>query len=698
MSVQDGDILVLLDGVWTIVDLLQDPMTIRRGGQPFGGADAWPTPTEARCTINDDELDYDPSLPTSLLYGLAGRNTPVRIRPQRSTRVYLEAESWAPSRTSDHIPGDRVRGRAEVALTAKGLLGRLEQWTQGLDSPMFRTNSSRSTSLGHWSLEDDKAARVLGNSLPSGRPGVYNDAELGDDNAPLGARQSMRTSASTGVSGTFVTASSTAGWQVYWSFNRDELPSSATYELFFRVNASNGYTYYFDINSTSYRMNVTAADGTNLTSQNYFFGEGAEPTKWVTMRIKVEQSGGNVNWSWGWYSQELQWSYVPTGSFAGTVGAVRSWRIPGTPWTEGMYYSHVGGVTGGTDALTSFESRRVFNGYIGERALTRYYRLMSENNLTRFGIGSESESVEMGPQSAGTLIENLRQIRATEDGDISDERFTPAATTMRTRRSTYNQAVSVALDFPGHVKAYTKVIGAEGAWNVITVKNARGGEYVAAREDGPMSTAASPDGIGEVRRQVDVSVDDERLWLPMIASWHLAKGTLEGARYTSITVNLDRHADIRTDCLDVREGDLITVDGLEPDLLRLLVVGLEERVTAGTWEITYFTEPFDLYRVGIWDDAGFVWGTNLSALDGDHTSTDNTLALTTPSRYGIWSTAFTGDLIIAGERVTVTSMGAATGTGPFLQTATVTRSANGIVKALPGGSKVMLFDNRRWGL
>jgi hypothetical protein len=102
--------------------------------------------------------------------------------------------------------------------------------------------------------------------------------------------------------------------------------------------------------------------------------------------------------------------------------------------------------------------------------------------------------------------------------------------------------------------------------------------------------------------------------------------------------------------------------------------------------------------VGIWDDAGFVWGTNLSTLNGDHTSTDNTLALTTVSRNGIWSTAFTGDLIIAGERVSVSSMGAATGTGPFNQVATVTRSANGIVKALPGGSKVALFDNRRWGL
>ncbi len=687
----------LLNGVYTTLPLLaSDSVEIERGVPAF--SNSWPKANSFTCTINNDSLDYDPSRPASLLYAAgAGRNVPVRVRPNASTRIYAEATRWEPTRSVEHVPGSN-KGLAKVALRAENLLGRLQTWTEPLQSPMFRTISGRAASIGHWPLEEDRGATRLSNSLPGGAAGLANGVTFGEDDRPAGAARTVKSATGSGMSGRFKRASTSAGWQVSWAFRFDQLPPTSTYELFFRINITNGYTWYFDINNTSYRMNVQDADGTLLTSQLYTYGAGAEPTTWVTMRMAVEQVGGNVSWNWAWYAQDMNIFYVPTGAFAGQIGAARDWRIPGTSVVANAHWSHVFGVTGLTDDLMSSDNRRVFNGYRLESAISRYNRLLREANLTKFTIGDSAQSMRMGPQQPGTLIDNLKLVRSTEDGDISDERFTVAAVTARVRRDMYHMTPALALTYPGDVADYVKLIGSDGVWNRVTVKNADGGEYTLAKESGLMSIAAPPSGIGEVRKQVDVSVADEDV-LPRIAEWHLAKGTLEGPRYSAITVDLVKNAGLISAAGGVREGDLITVTGLEPDLLRLLVVGIEERITSGTWRITYLTEPYDTYMVGVWNDTGFVWGTNLSSLASGVAAGVTALPLTTPSLNGVWTANTIGrQLKIAGEVVTVTGMTAAAGTGPYTQTATVTRAANGVAKALPAGAKVELFDNRKWGL
>ncbi len=694
MSVQSVGLQVRINGVMTTVPLFADPVTIERGMRPYG--EDWPSPTMFTCTINNDTLDYDPSRPASLLYGVAGRNTESRIRPAGSSRVYAEATRWEPRETVDHVPGVQ-RGRAEVALTAYGISQRLTTWTESLKSPMFKTIAARSTSIGHWPCEEERDATQLSNTLVGGRPGVATLITFGEDDAPSGAARSVAAADGSNLAGRFVSSSTSSGWQVFWSFRFPTLPSSGTYALMFRVNCVNGYVYYFDINNTSYRMNVHDASGTNIASELYFYGQGAEPNKWITMRIAAEQSGGNVAWAWSWYAQDMDVYFIPSGTFAGVVSAPRDWRQAGNATTAGSHWCHVGGVTTLADDLMSLTSRRAFNGYRGETAMARYLRLMSEAGLARFIIGSSADSIPMGPQRPSTLVDALAECRATEDADISDERF-QIGLTGRVRREQYDMAPALELVYGSHIAAKTKLVGADGVWNRVTVANASGGEYTLTRTDGLMSVAAPPDGIGEVRRQIDVSVSDERLYLPLLAQWHLAKGTLEGARYSSIVVNLNRHPELVADVVAVREGDMITVEGLEPDLVRLLVVGMVERITAASWDYEFRVEPYDTYMVGVWDDPAFIWGTNLSRLDGAHTAGETTLALTTDSPYGVWSTAFTGDLMIEGERVSVTSMGAASGSGPYTQTATVDRAVNGVSKALADDAKVMLFDGRRWGL
>lgn len=687
---------VLLSGVYTNLPLFAEPAKIVRGRQPYG---PWPRSTTFDFVINNDSLDYDPSRPASLLYGKASRNARVRIRPSGAvSRVYGEAE-WRPERTTEHVPGSG-RGKASVFVTANGLLNRLALWEDLVKSPMFSTISARTTSIGHWDLEGGRDSTRLSNSKIGGVGGTLTGVTLGEDDAPLGAASSAKISDGSRMAGTFANASTTAGWQVSWSFRADALPPSATYVELFRFTAANGYLYKFWVDNIGFDMQVFDSDGVLLTDQAILFGAGAAPTTWLTMRLAVEQIAGNVSWNWAWYAQELSVFYLVTGSFAGNVSRPTFWFQEGNATTANWHLSHIFGVTGLTNDLMSSDSRKVFNGYKGERALTRFLRVLSDAGLARFAIGSAAETQPMGAQKPATLVDILKDIRSTEDADISDERL-DIALTMRTRRNTATLTPALALTHGtgGDLSGYVKVIGSEGVANRVTAKNATGSEVTLVLETGPLSVLPPPDGVGEKRAQIDVSVDDESSQLEDIANWHLAKGTLEVPRYQSITIDLLAKPGLQTSCGSVREGDLITVTGLEADLVRLLVVGIEESGAADRWDITYLCEPWDVYDTGIWDDASFIWGSRTSRLNGAHTSTDLTLDLMTDDLDDAWSTAFTGDLMIAGERVTVSVMGAVTGAGPYLQTATCSaRSVNGIVKPQLDQASVMLADNKRWGL
>jgi hypothetical protein len=143
---------------------------------------------------------------------------------------------------------------------------------------------------------------------------------------------------------------------------------------------------------------------------------------------------------------------------------------------------------------------------------------------------------------------------------------------------------------------------------------------------------------------------------------------------------------------------MITLTGAEPDPIKLYVVGLQERITPGTWTMTYQVEPYDVWDIGVWDDASFVWDAKTSVLNAGYSAGATALVLTTNDEDDVWSTSFTGQLMIAGERVKVVTMGAATGTTTFTQTATVLRAQNGVSKAQLAGAPVHLAYPKRWGL
>lgn len=697
MTSQAVTFQMLLAGVWTTVPLYNAAgVSIVRGHDPYG---SWPRPTTVECEINNDTLDYDPSLPASLLYGIAGRNTRTRIFSNGNSRVWTEAGQWEPDRTPEHVPGT-LRGRAWVGMTGQGVLNRIGLWTDPLRSPLYRTISARPTCIGHWPLEDSRGATRAAATVSTAAK-VYGGPTFGETDSPNGASTSMQASSTSVVTGNFLSASTTAGWQVAFSMRLDSVPTSSTYVGMLNWTTSLGQRWYWNVNNTTYQFKVDAADGTNLfDSGAVLFGAGSEPDKWVTFRLKASASGGTVTVEPAWYAYGADiWGITAT--FSGAMGALRSWREVGDPGLDSPHFSHVYAVTGVTDDLLSFTARRAFDGYRDERVGDRFLRLCGEVGVQGYVIGNTAETQPMGPQAPVTFMQNLTEMRDTDDCRIDDERF-DIALTLRTRRAMTAQTPVLTLNYPADIaQPFRKLIDDLSIRNVVTVSNRDGSDLTLSLTAGPASIQPPPAGVGSVAQTIDVNVADEDAQLPDLASWRLAKTTLTAPRYAEVTVDLLADPGLASSVMAVREGDLIRVAGYTYDPIDLIAVGIKEQIGPGAvWTVTFQTEPADPYRVGVYDDATWRWDAD-STIPAGATSTAVSLVTNALTAGDVWTRtagSLPFDADVAGEVVRVTAVSAAGAAPTYAQTLTVTRSINGVVKAIPANSEIHVHDYRRWGV
>jgi hypothetical protein len=399
-----------------------------------------------------------------------------------------------------------------------------------------------------------------------------------------------------------------------------------------------------------------------------------------------------------WYQQGAPFVAGTTVTFpAATAGQLVTWHLDGTAALDGSWITQVYGVSGTAEDLLSGTATSVFNGYDGEPAGTRFLRITNEIGITRYIAGASADTPRMGPQPIATAIDILREIRATDGGRIYDEPAGPGVT-MMTRR--FMVAATPRATFTlAQIKPPFKPTRDVYLANYVTVKNADAGEITVAKTSGARSTAPPPAGVGESRQSFDVNLYDETFDMPQRASWELARGTIEGRQYTSMTLDLLANPGLTSTAKSIKEGDYIVVTGAAPDDIHLWVVGISETVAAVEREITFECESYEINRVGKWSDGTWRWGTGALALSAPATSTATSWTVSSTERLDLLVPgAAPLDLMAAGERVTCTVIGAVTGTGPYSQTLTVTRSVNGVVKAQVSGSGVQPFNVRRWGL
>lgn len=271
----------------------------------------------------------------------------------------------------------------------------------------------------------------------------------------------------------------------------------------------------------------------------------------------------------------------------------------------------------------------------------------------------------------------------------------------RPRVSLYNDTATLELDYTaGEVAPPLEPVDDDQLLvNDVEVTREDGSSARVEVTTGPLSTAEPPDGVGRYRGggtyNVETDADAQQ-----VAAWLAHLGTWDEQRYPRISVDLKRNPALIPDATSVDVGDRVTIDNapewLPPELIDQQAQGYTEDISAYEWTITYTCVPDRPFQVAAADDrrADSDYSTLDSAIDTDDTVIDVTVETGRAAWIDStdWADQFPFTITVGGEDMTVT---AATAPSSGVQTFTVTRSANGIVKDHAAGTQVRLAHSER---
>lgn len=650
-------------------------------------------PSKINFRLNDPTDKYRPSNPSSALWPQLHLYTLGAFATGGTVRATGEVASYKPGQT-DYIKlsaGTVIRGDRWVDVEVQGQLGRMSQWDDNLESALRHQLGGYASSIGYWPGEDGRDAVKLSNVLAGGAPGFITGASLQGADGPAGSDKVLTLPSGAAIGGTFATSSTTAGWQ--FGFAIKATASDATRRPIMTFRTSNGYRWSITQDNGSYGLVVL--DGTsdeNVLEDNFTsYGTGAEAGQWIYFRIKVTASGGTVTAGLGWYPQNSAVLWGFTSTFTGTVGRLTTWRADGNASNADGAYGQIIGLAGVADDIQSSDFVDAFDGYDGETAGDRYARLMSQAGLSYRVLGTAADSTPMGPQPIDTLVNLLKEIGTTEDGLIFD-RAGAQGTDFRLRNHMLNQTVGLALTWPTNVAPpLAEVVDPLDTFNDVTVSDRAGGTANATLLTGPGSIAA----ITRVRKTVNVNVAIGTD-LQQVAIYWLNRYTVQGSRFTSVTVDLDAQPSLATAAAAVGIGDVITVAGRTPDLLRLQVTAIDETVQRKRRIITFTVRPADLLAAAIYNDTG----TRMNAVGhvisgGPFAGGVSPIKVNIAGGDGLAWTHADGNFPIEvhGEVMTVTAVAAPVA---GVQSLTVTRGVNGVSNSLANGDSVVLSNPARY--
>lgn len=708
------------DGSWQAAPALQGTVIRTTVGAPGEGQES--PPNAVTLELKDTAGLYVPTNPTSALYGLAGRNTPLRVVSDGSTRAHVEASVWRPTRS--------LGGHKRTGLTGGGLLRRVQQGQTPLRSPAYRALTAAendSVRVAYWPLEEEAGAASVfapyGGSVSLDGPGSFTFGALPSASAArLGRFDSFDT---------FLTVRPPA-----WTAS-GEVFVAATFR-FPAAGLTDGaviWRLYFTGGTIDF-VDLYWQTGDALTLLVYTGGvlvgsiAGADWTGYIDDREVVlintfDQNGANIDMRVRGTTAG-NWLVESSGTLASrTLGTLYQMVVGTGPGVNGLGFGSLvigrdkdafGNYINDLDsdvAVTVTGAR----GYAGERAGQRFLRLCGEEGIACDVVGDPDDTQRMGPQRTLSFVDNLRECVRTDAGlmfDAVDDR----ALIMRTGRSLYNQAAAMTLSYTGgHLATSPElapVFDDQATRNDVTATNVNGASANVVRASGPLNISDpldDPLGVGRVDTEIKVNLFSDAVLIDR-AGVELARGTVDEPRYPSITVDLDRGSSLVSAANALRPGDRVAVTNLpaewSPDGASLLVPGWSESIPPNRRLMTLVCVPASPYEIGIVGANDGSTDLRAAAVDSDQltlvsgvSSSAGSLSVAAAGGVTIttdandWNASRNGGplyIVVGGEKMTVTNI---TGTGPW--TISVTRSVNGIVKAHSAGDAVHAWQPVRIG-
>lgn len=691
------------DAGWRIIGAFEaEGWGYKIGPSLTGGIDA----STLNVVLDNRNLELDPSNPTSTLFRKIGRNTPTRLVLAGAVAAVGEASSWKPTRTVDHTVSP-ARGRAQTELTAEGVLRRLGQWGDNQRSPMARQIGSYSSLRGFWPLEDPVSAQNFLNTVSNGKPGTFSgSAALSGDDGPGGALGAVLLSQEGRIAGQFTTSPTYSGYQISFTAKLSAMPATGTYASMFQWYDSLGNIWYWRVNNAAYEISCYDSSGTLRTSTALGFAGTVLPTQWVRYRCLVTMpSAGTIQFEPAWSPQD--------GGIAGgtaafvmggtTTGMATRWEAVANSFVSPAAYGMVFVVSDtALDILGNYTAYAAFGGYLGESAADRFARLMTENGLFYITAGTGSNSPAMGRQKSASLMDLLTEIQQTDGGFIYDDPSTIGGQprlAFRMNNNMLNQTPALALTYGVDVATpFEKVIDDQRLANDITGKNWDGTETRIEDSTSYMSTQPPPAGVGRYATSLDVSFRFASGVANRI-NWELRNNTIDRPRYQSLAVDLLANPSLAVTVAGMRPGDLITVAGVEPQPVPLIVVNIERTGRQFPDRVVFNCLPGDLYETGKYDDAVHRYDSDTTTITGALTTSTTSIPIFSADPMDKWSTTAGYGILIGPERCTVTACtaGAASGNG-WAQTMTVTRGVNGVAIAHIIGEAVNAYQPARYSM
>ncbi|MCX4686758.1 hypothetical protein OG401_20995 [Kitasatospora purpeofusca] len=604
------------------------------------------------------------------------------VRPGRWGRFAGEISAWPPRR-------DLSGQDATVPVEAAGLKRRLGQGADLLASTLRRSVGA-SAAVAYWPMEDARGASSAFSPVPGVQPLTAVGLSFAAADGPPGSTALPRVSDGATLRGPIPQAPElAAGWQLEMVYYLPELAAPATFPDLMRVTSTGGLVTLWTVSVDADFMVVTGQDASGA----FVVNAGAAPTDaaggWSRLRLTVRQVGADVE-------AALEWFRIGAADFSGSITATPVTGDLGNLTTvdvqfEGrlgeMQLGHLSIMpAGAADAYGHAD-----NGWEGDRASQRVERLCAEEGVRATGVGAVADQVALGPQQPATLVDLLEEAAEVDGGHLTEHRDY-IALVYRPAHLMYNQAPSMVLSYTarGVAAPLEPTDDDQALRNDITVSRRGGSSARAVRTDGPLSV----DRVGRYPDSPELNLYRDSQ-LEDVAGWRLHLGTWDDARYPVVTVDLAAAPDLVPAALATDVGSRIQLTDLPlddgPGTADLIVQGYTETIGPGpVWRIAYTCTPAGPWSVAVTDDPDLGRAdTDGATLAAGATATATTLSVATTGR--LWSidpADYPADLAVAGERITVTAMAGTSSP----QTATVTRSANGVIKAQLSGADVRLWQ------
>jgi hypothetical protein len=715
----------------------RDPIVVTRG-RPDESSQVPPS----RCTLTIDNRTgkYSPRNPSSTLYGLIGRNTPIRVSVTSLPvtgglyRFYGEIEAWPQSWTVDGKD-------AWTSITANGMLRRLNApgTTKPALSALRRTLSASTYSglLGWWSFENVNAtATSVPSELTGGTAMTITDAAVtrstndtlpGSDAVPM---TTLGTGAAVGatnygtgpIPGTtpLLTSSGNSWSMLFWSRSIlvQDQPSSTTVSVTVKISGSAQIDKWFfsvryNNNAVAARVEVSAfavdSSGTLVSAVSLPSTVNMSYVDaWRALRVNVDLSGSDHRLRL-WLDEVLVGTVTAASNTPGQPSGVYvQTQVTTSPVPLSFGQLLFSGGTG-SDIIDDNAATLVSAGagYTGDTAVDRISRLCVEEGIPVTITGNTANSELVGVQRVAPVLD-LIQDAVDVDGGLFYEPRDSLGLAYLVQYNLYNQDPVLTLNYSAGSEVappLEPVEDSDQTANDVTVTREAGASARVVQETGTLNVAEPPTGVGRYRKDVTLVLADDDQCLQQ-AAWIKHLGTWDEARYPVVNMDLTAMAaagktSLVNSAADLDVGDRFSITNppswLPPDSIVGLAQGFTEELGSHTWTISINATPALPYDVleletdvtnNLSRIPAATGATTLNeALDTTETGVD---IISTSVRWidsATYASQFPFDIIVGGERMRVT---ACTGT-TLTQTFTVTRSINGIVKSHAIGTAVQLF-------